>query len=705
MRRNNTMLTTIVTLSVLFTVSPVHAGINQWTSSGPVGRAVSTLLLDPKNSAILYAGTDGGVFKSVDNGATWRGSSLTNSVSVLAVNPQMTTTVYAGADTVVFRSVDGGGSWTTVSLPRRFLQALIVDPVTPTTVYAGYGETQYEPIGFGCCTRVVAGGVLKSTDSGATWNDLSITLTPINGFAFDHTNPAILYAHFFIPSLVSSGNGRSGVLKTTDGGTTWTEIAADTPVPNFSTAMAVDPHHPDIIYHAAWRSLLRSMDRGKTWFSINNGVDEACGLSPLVIDPSGTWLHVGSAPCQEDEQGQGTGGVFSLRIEGTLPNDLLLTLESPEDGQAVSGIDVIRGWSFPSRDGLAVGDINWDFHNISCCFAREDVRDAFPQFPSDRTLRSGWGEVINWGDYGSGTQSLGVSINSARGRQLFSTTRAVTVVKLGGFPFVYRFDLSEAETRISENALVIDKVQVWGDRFGTRGSILCGRFRWFTHAQALRMVESECGPTVSATRSLFSPMLAAADRVWHWLPTLVTQGEAAEGIRSYWESPIDGQPVAGIAPIRGWAFPEAEMASIRTVRLAVDGGPLLDIPCCSFRLDVSDEFNVGGVWRKNVVESGWGMVLNYGDFPSGNHTLSVQLEASNGASQTLTRSINTIRIGGFSFIDQFDLDGATPRLDGEEIELAGVRVRDKATQQTKTITVRLRWVQDLQSLGLVASSL
>lgn len=701
MRGDNKTLTAILTLSVLSFVSSAHAGVNQWTSSGPAGRAVSALVLDPKDSAILYAGTDGGVFKSVDSGTTWCGSSLTNAVAVLAVNPQTTTTVYAGAGNTVFRSVDGGGSWATFPLPRRFLQALVVDPVTPTTVYAGYGETRHELFFGGCCTRVVAGGVLKSTDSGATWTDLSITLTPIDGFAFDPTNPTILYAHFFIPPEVSSGSGRAGVFKTTDGGATWTEVVTDTPVPNFSSALAVDPHHPDIIYQAAGQSLLRSVDRGKTWFSINNGLDEACGLSPLVIDPSGAQLHVGSAPCQEGESGRGTGGVFSLQIEGTLPNDLLLTLESPEDGQAVSGIDVIRGWSFPSREGLAVGDIN---HRISCCFAREDVRAAFPQFPSDRTLRSGWGEVINWGDYSPGTQSLGTAIFSTRGRLLFSTTRTVTVVSLGGFPFVYRFDLSEAETRIDGDELAIDKIQVWEDRFGTRGAVLCGRFRWFTHAQALRMVESECGATVSSTRSVFAPMLAAADRVWRWLPTLVAQGEAAEGIRSYWESPIDGQPVAGIAPIRGWAFPEAEMASIKTVRLAIDGRPLMDIPCCSFRSDVSDEFNVGGVWRQNVVESGWGMVVNYGDFPSGTHTLSIQLEASNGISQTLTRSINTVRIGGFSFIDQFDLADATARLDGGEIELAGVRVRDKVTQQTKTITVRLRWVQDLQSLGIVASS-
>lgn len=696
-----------ITISVLL-VGAGHAGTNQWTSSGPVGRSVYTLVLAPRDSAILYAGTDAGVFKSVDHGTTWRGSSFIGAVYILAVDPQTTTTLYtaSGSGLTVSRSMDGGDSWTTFFLPRRYLRALIVDPITPTTVYAGYGEIGVDPGGLDYRTWVIAGGVLKSTDSGATWTDLSITLRPVDGFAFDRANPTILYAHFSIPPSHSGGRESSGVLKTTDGGTTWTEVAADTPIPNFSPVIAVDPHHPHIIYQATGQSLLRSQDRGKTWFSINHGLDEACGLGPLVIDPSGTRLHVGSAPCGSGDFSQGTGGVFSLQLDGTMPNDLLLTLESPEDGQTVSGIDVIRGWSFPTREGLTVGDVySWEVGPISCCFAREDVRAAFPQFPADRALRSGWGAVVNWGVYPPGPNSLGVDIYSGRGRRLFSTTRQVTVQKVGGFPFVYRFDLADAEVRIAENALEIGPVWVWGDRLGIQRAPFCGRFQWVTHAQALRLVESECGPTISSTRSVVAPMLAAADRVWSWLPALVAQGEAAEAMHSYWESPTDGYPVSGIAPIRGWAFPEEETASLKTVRFAVDEQLLLEIPCCFARPDVANEFSVGGLWRPNTLDSGWGTIRNYGDLPSGTHTFRVQLEASNGDVQTLTRTINTIRIGGFTFIDQFDLGGATARLDGEEIELAGVRVRDKATQQIKTITVRLRWFEHSQSLGIVASSL
>ena len=71
-----------------------------------------------------------------------------------------------------------------------------------------------------------------------------------------------------------------------------------------------------------------------------------------------------------------------------------------------------------------------------------------------------------------------------------------------------------------------------------------------------------------------------------------------------------------------------------------------------------------------------------------------------------TRTVQTVRIGGFAFVEyQCDLSSATARIEGEEIILSGVLVRDKATQHTKTITVRVHWVQDLQSLGIIASSL
>ena len=53
----------------------------------------------------------------------------------------------------VYRSVDGAGTWSAINtgLPGQWVIALIIDPQTPTTVYAG-----------------TPSGVFKSTDGGGT---------------------------------------------------------------------------------------------------------------------------------------------------------------------------------------------------------------------------------------------------------------------------------------------------------------------------------------------------------------------------------------------------------------------------------------------------------------------------------------------------------------------------------------------------------
>jgi hypothetical protein len=46
-----------------------HAGL-KWRSIGPEGGSVGSVVIDPINSSIVYAGSDGGgVFKSTNRGA------------------------------------------------------------------------------------------------------------------------------------------------------------------------------------------------------------------------------------------------------------------------------------------------------------------------------------------------------------------------------------------------------------------------------------------------------------------------------------------------------------------------------------------------------------------------------------------------------------------------------------------------------------
>ena len=83
-------------------------------------------------------------------------------VHALAIDPVTPTTLYAGTDGGgVFKSTDGGGNWSAINtgLTNTYVYALAIDPVTPTTLYAGTYD-----------------GVFKSTDGGENWNAVNTGL-------------------------------------------------------------------------------------------------------------------------------------------------------------------------------------------------------------------------------------------------------------------------------------------------------------------------------------------------------------------------------------------------------------------------------------------------------------------------------------------------------------------------------------------------
>jgi photosystem II stability/assembly factor-like uncharacterized protein len=129
-------------------VSKSTDGGTTWRSVGLARTPVGALAIDPKEPAIVYAGTDAGLFKSTDAGASWRalhGPLDDVRVEALAIDPRQRQTVYAGTDRGVFWTTDGGQSWRRfIRLPVRTFDALAVDPAAGI-VYAGaYGGGIFE---------------------------------------------------------------------------------------------------------------------------------------------------------------------------------------------------------------------------------------------------------------------------------------------------------------------------------------------------------------------------------------------------------------------------------------------------------------------------------------------------------------------------------------------------------------------------------
>src|SRR5882762_4679096 len=118
-------------------------------------------------------------------------------ISALVIDPLTPTTLYAGTPGGMFKSTDGGATWSASALVNT-ISALAIDPLTPNILYAA-----------------VSGGIFKSTDGGVTW-DRSGDL-PGGVLVFDPLNPTTLYA-----GGVGTSNDTPGDLyKSTDGGASW----------------------------------------------------------------------------------------------------------------------------------------------------------------------------------------------------------------------------------------------------------------------------------------------------------------------------------------------------------------------------------------------------------------------------------------------------------------------------------------------------
>ena len=171
-----------------------------WTSAsiGLTGTLVKVLAIDPRNPATLYAGTNsGGVYKSEDAAGHWRpmNSGLTGvSVWSIAVDPIAAGTVYVGISEGVFKSTDGGLSWrainTGLQTPTMPYTAagLAIDPTNNSTIYLASFVPLSLPVG---------GGVYKTTNGGATWtpvNTGSLHPAAMSAIVLDPHSPTTVYA-------------------------------------------------------------------------------------------------------------------------------------------------------------------------------------------------------------------------------------------------------------------------------------------------------------------------------------------------------------------------------------------------------------------------------------------------------------------------------------------------------------------------------
>jgi photosystem II stability/assembly factor-like uncharacterized protein len=184
----------------------------------------------------------------------------------------------------LYRSEDGGATWKPIGLGSLGVSALAIDPVTPSTLYAG----------------TESGGVFKSTDWGDTWSPRNAGLRSltINALGINRSEPSMLHAAT-----------TRGLFKSSDGGTSWSAVGPKLPNPVFRSVVIV-PLVPTTHYAADAVWVAKSVDGGETWTYSTVGGDY---VTSLAVDPATpTTLYAGVF------HGTPTGGGVYKSIDGGL---------------------------------------------------------------------------------------------------------------------------------------------------------------------------------------------------------------------------------------------------------------------------------------------------------------------------------------------------------------------------------------------------
>lgn len=153
----------------------------------------------------------------------------------------------------------GPETWTSTSYNpgNGRVNVIVEDPLDPSIIYAG----------------TPSGGLWRSQDGGASWTALFDDLPSlgVSGIAIDPTDTDIIY--------IATGDGDGadtyslGVLKSTDGGTTWNTTGLDWDLTQSRTtrALRMSPFDPQVLLCATSNGLWRTADGGTTWTMVASG--------------------------------------------------------------------------------------------------------------------------------------------------------------------------------------------------------------------------------------------------------------------------------------------------------------------------------------------------------------------------------------------------------------------------------------------------
>ena len=275
----------------LFRLADGNEAWQSLTDGLPDTPAVRALGVHPDRPEVIYAGTQAGPYRSLDHGEHWERLNVPDRgqpVWSILFHPRDPDVIHVGYENCeIYRSEDGGENWRRLPVSVRFPEITTAPGANPAKrvlmldADIGEPETLYGAI--------EVGGVIRSRDGGAHWENLS------HG---QYLNDDTVDMHGVLASRWRPGTvfaiGRAGLFLSTEQGEHWRHVPLE-PLNEKGQIYCRDirevPGNPRKIWIAAGANfqsdtgvLLYSRDGGDSWARVDMGVSPSATMFALAID-------------------------------------------------------------------------------------------------------------------------------------------------------------------------------------------------------------------------------------------------------------------------------------------------------------------------------------------------------------------------------------------------------------------------------------
>ncbi|MEO5568628.1 MAG: hypothetical protein ABIR92_09055, partial [Gemmatimonadaceae bacterium] len=247
------------------------------------------------------------------------GQSNSGRLNSIAINPTNPDVIYVGgAQGGVWKSVDGGTTWKPLTDAQCSLAmgSIALDPANPEIIYAGTGEQNFSGDSYYGC------GVLKSVNGGQTWTELGKSVFDLVTGGRRISRVVVDKATANTASTIVFAATDNGLYRSTDAGATWGVIPGDSTATGAITDIVADTTSPGVFYAAIGD--LSGPARNGIWKTTNSGA---------------SWSRVSKAPFPTPTPTNPTTNVgrINLAISGTSPATLYASVEDAHNGGATDG--------------------------------------------------------------------------------------------------------------------------------------------------------------------------------------------------------------------------------------------------------------------------------------------------------------------------------------------------------------------------------